>query len=295
MRRALVLVGLLVPAAAQAQQPKVVEVGMVKSLFRGVADVKVKLMTVGFGHLMEQHTGLRAKVVTDADALELGERLEKGKLDLALFHGYEFAWAQQKYPRLKPLFLALNHKAYRPVHLVTRADSKITRVEDLKGKPVSLPRRSVAQCYLFADSLCDRAGSCTADKYFGEVIEHDNVETGLDDVVRGKVDAAIVDSLMLEFYGSVKPAVMPLLKTVEKSEPFPSAVVAYREGGLDQRTLDAFRDGMFKANKDLKSRALMTLWRMTAFAPVPGDYQKVVENIRQAYPAPAAGMVASGE
>lgn len=284
----LALVAVLLPAAAQAQENKPLRVAVVKSFFRDVADVNVKVMTLAIGGLLHQHTGLKAEVGTGTDADQLADQIDKGKLDLALVQGYEFAWLQQTHPKLKPLLVALNHKPYRPVLLVTRAGSTITSFADLKGKQVSLALRSVAQCHLFLHRHCVKCGHAP-DKYFAKIVEHASVEEGLDAVAAGGIDAAIVDSLMLEFYAVVKPSVLPLLQTVEKSAPFPAAVVIYREGSLPVQTLDSFRTGMAKANTDPKSRALMTLLRFTGFESVPADYQKALDQIREAYPAPANG------
>jgi ABC-type phosphate/phosphonate transport system substrate-binding protein len=135
--------------------------------------------------------------------------------------------------------------------------------------------------------MCAKAGCCS-EKYFREVVRHGNVEDALDDVVRGEVAAAIVDGLSLECYGAVKPGCMDRLKVVDKSELFPAAVVAYREGSLDEDTLNRFRTGMLNASKNPKSRGLMSLFKLSAFEDVPADYQQSLTVIRKAFPAPAA-------
>jgi ABC-type phosphate/phosphonate transport system substrate-binding protein len=136
---------------------------------------------------------------------------------------------------------------------------------------------------------------CTPEKFFASVVRHNNVEDALDDVVRGVVEAVIVDGLSLECYNVVKPGCMDRLRTVEKSAQFPAAVVAYREGTLDRDTLNRFRKGMLDASKNPKSRGLMTLWKLTSFEPVPADYPQVLNNIRQVYPAPSAFVIKTPE
>jgi len=284
---ALVLVGSVVPAATPATEPQVVQIGMVKSIFRDVPDPVVKGLTIPFGALMYHQTGLNGQLVTCTDAFDLGEQLDKGKMDLGVFHGFEFAWAQEKFPNLKPLMIAVNQHRNLSVELVTRAGGAITTFDDLKGKKLSLPFRSREHCHLFLDRHCEKAG-CGAEAYVGKIIRHANAEVGLDAVVSGEVDAAIVDGLSLECYGTIKPGCLPLLKTVEKSALFPAAAIVYREGALSQQTLDAFRKGMLNASKSAKSRGLMTLFSLTAFESVPADYQDSLDAIRKAYPTPAA-------
>lgn len=283
----LVLTGFLLPAAAQAQDPKVVQVGTAKSLFRDVATDKIKELTTQFSELMQKHTGLTGEVNASTDPFTLADQLDQGKVDLALFQGVEFAWVQPKFPELKPLMLAVNEKPYTTIQLVTKTGSKITKFADLKGKQVSLPARSAGASHVYIEQHAAKAGA-DPDKFFAKIVKHDSVEDSLDDVARGTVDAAIVDSVMLDSYAVVKPGVMALLNPIEKSPPFPASVVVYREGHLKQQTLDAFRAGMLKANKDPKSKGLMTLWKLTSFEPLPPDYAQALDTIRKSYPPPAA-------
>jgi ABC-type phosphate/phosphonate transport system substrate-binding protein len=281
---ALALTGLLAPAAVHAQESKVLKVGAVKTLFRDLTDTKVQELTAQFAELMHKHTGLSGAVHTSPDAFALADDMEKGKLELGLLQGFEFAWVQEKFPKLKPLMIAVNYKSTFTVHVVTRKDGKIANFADLKGKPVSLPLRSGGHSALVMDRLSAKAGT-TPDKFFSKLLKHESIEDSLDDVVRATAYAAVVDSVMLEAYALVKPGAMALLKTIEKSEPFPAAAVVYREGTLPQKTLDTLRDGLLKANKDAKSKGMMALWRLTAFEPVPTNYQQSLDKIRTAYPA----------
>ena len=63
--------------------------------------------------------------------------------------------------------------------------------------------------------------------------------------------------------------------------------MAYHPGALDDDTLNKFRDGMINANKNALGRQFMTLWKLTAFEPVPADFDQTVTAIVKAYPPPA--------
>jgi ABC-type phosphate/phosphonate transport system substrate-binding protein len=291
----LILIGLLsATSKTRADEPQVVRVGMVKSLFRDVPESAVRALVVPFGALVYQHTGLNGQIHIGGDAFQLASHVDKGKMDLGLFQGFEFAWVQRKFPKLKPLMIAVDHQPYVSVLLVARSDSDITSFHDLKGKRLSLPMQGGGRCCLYLDRQCEKE-NCTPEKFFAKFVKHDCIEHGLDDVATGKVDAVIVDSLSLQRYGVVHPARALLLKTVDKTVKFPAPVVVYREGGVDEQTLDTFQQGMLKANKSPESRGLMSLWRLTAFAAVPDDYQQSLDSIRKAFPAataPAATITA---
>ena len=85
------------------------------------------------------------------------------------------------------------------------------------------------------------------------------------------------------------------LKELLKSESFPDTVVAYHRGALDDATLKLFRDGLIKADKTATGRLLLMLWMLTAFEPVPPDFDQMLTDIAKAYPAPAGEPANRGQ
>src|SRR6185312_1109543 len=106
----------------------------VKTLFTDVPNPLVQVVLGPFGTMMKDFTGLDGKVVLGGDPLSLAKDLDEGKVDLAVFHGVEFAWAQTKYPQLKPLMVAITKYKYAKAHLVVRKDMDAAAIGDLKGK-----------------------------------------------------------------------------------------------------------------------------------------------------------------
>jgi ABC-type phosphate/phosphonate transport system substrate-binding protein len=275
----------LLPAAAPAQEKKPVKIGMAASLFRDVPASMVSVLTPPFLSLMRDQTGLEGDVITAGDAFDVGRRLSDKEFQLGVFHGYEFAWAQQKYPELRPLCIAINrHRTVRAL-LVVRNDSTALSLADLKGKTLSMPRRSREHCLLFLERDCQALDALPKD-FFGKIVNHPNIEDALDDVLRDKVQAVVVDSISLETYEQLKSGCFARLKVLKQSEAFPGGVVAYCQGALDQATLTKFRDGMINANQTSRGRDLMAMWKMTAFEGVPADFQQTLDAILKAYPAP---------
>ncbi len=181
--------------------------------------------------------------------------------------------------------ICINRQRHLKAHLVTKHDSGVKCFQDLKGKALSVPRRSREHCYLFLERECRGCGS-TSRELFSEVVTHADIEEALDEVVSGKVPAAVVDGVALESYEALKPGSYSALKTVKDSHTFPAAVIAYRAGNLDAATLARFREGLIRANRNARSRELMYMWRLTAFEPVPADYQRILNDIRKIYPTP---------
>lgn len=270
-------------AGAEELKAGTVRIGLTGTLFRDTPDALVQTMMRPFKSLMEAQTGLSGQLVTGIKPDELGQQLKDDKVQLAVFHGVEFAWARQKNADLKPLMIAVNHQKYLRAFVVVRDDSDAASLADLKGKAVAVPRRTREHCHLFLDRRCAAAGKAPKD-YFGKVTTPTTPEEAVDAVVNGHVDAVLVDGCFLDWYEQRKPTRFAKLKTVEKSEVFPAAVVAYCGNALDDATLRRFREGMISAKDNPRGVQLMTLCQITSFEPVPDDYDKLLTDIAKAYP-----------
>jgi ABC-type phosphate/phosphonate transport system substrate-binding protein len=264
-----------------------VRIAMVNSLFRDTPPSVIRVMMQPFAALMESQTGLPGELIPGGDAAQLGQLLSEDKAQVGVFHGFEFAWARQRYPELRPLLIAINQDRLLQALIVTRADASAAGLSDLKGKTLALPRCTREHCYLFLEHRCLEYGQ-EPSHFFSTITTPPSVEDALDDVVDGVVGSAIVDGVSLKCYERRKPGRFAQLKAIQRSELFPAAVVAYHPGTLDEDTLHRFRDGLIRANKKALGRQFLTLWKLTAFEPVPDDYEQTLADIVKAYPHPAA-------
>jgi ABC-type phosphate/phosphonate transport system substrate-binding protein len=276
----------LMPGRGAADAPDPVRIGLVQSMFRDVPAPLAELLTQPFRSLMHAQTGMNGRLVAVRDYKDMGRQLHDDKLELGVFHGIEFGWAHEKYRDLRPLCIAVNRRRDLYAYVVTGEDSAARHFADLKGQTLCLPRRTPEHCQLFLERACAAAGGPPA-RFFGKTITPANVEAGLDDVLRGKAQAAVVDGVSLECYRQVKPGCYARLKMLEKSPCFPATVVAYHEGALDEDTLTRFKTGMITANQNERGRELLSLWKLTAFEAMPADYEQNLAAILKAYPPPA--------
>ena len=284
----------LVPAVpGRASEPDVIRIGMVQSLFHDVPSPLVNLLTPPFRGLMKDFTGLNGEIVTGGDSFEMARRLADDRIQLVVFHGLEFGWAQQKHPDLRPLMLAIHKHPIQKAHLLVRNDSKITDFAELKGKDLAIHFRSKEHCRAFIEKNCGICAKCDPKSFFGNITKPAHSEAALDDVLTGKVSAAVVDTVSLESYEDVKPGCHARLKLLKLSESFPAATIAYRNGSLSDATLAKFRDGMMNANTSERGRELMNLWKISSFEPISANFQQSLAAIVQAYPAPIVATTVS--
>jgi ABC-type phosphate/phosphonate transport system substrate-binding protein len=272
-------------AAEDKEAPKEVAIGMPSTFFRDMAPAKAAALMTPFKTLMQEKTGLKGDVVITPGCEALSQQLSDEKLQLGVFHGFEFAWARQKNPHLKPLVIAINQQRTLKAFLVVAKDSKVTDLSGLAGKTLALQRGSREHCVLYLERRCHDCGRETA-KYFGKVDTVADAEDALDAVVNGKADATVMDGVALDWYQRRRADHFAQLKVVQESEVFPATVVAYNEGSVPQATLKCFRDGMIKANQDRAGQFVLSMCRMTGFEPIPDDYEQLLADILKAYPAP---------
>lgn len=278
--------GLVLAAAspAPAQDPQVIPIGLVDSLVKDLSPGKRKIVDSDFPDMVKEFTGLASKVDLGGDAFTGAKKLANGDWRLGVFQGVEFAWVQIQDAKLQPLMVAVGRQKTIHAVLVAKSDSKAGGFADFKGKEINL-LTGREHNRLFAD----KAAGGDANKFFSKVTATSNSEVALDDILRGKVEAAIVDNSTLDSYREIQPGRFKRLKIIAQSEPFPPSVIAYRQGGLSDATLEKFKTGMLKANDSDKGRDMMANFNIVAFAVPPGDYAKQLEEIRKSYPGPGIG------
>jgi ABC-type phosphate/phosphonate transport system substrate-binding protein len=273
-----VLLGTL---AAPAQE---VSIGIVPSLMKDLSAGQQKFIRGEFPILVKEFTGLDGKLVEDSSVEEVARKTIDGTHQFAVFQGVEFAWVTEKNTELKPLLTAIYRTPRNQAVLVAKKGNPVKSVADLKGKPFGWVKAGKEHVVLFTEKI---AGGDPA-KFFGKMSAPTNPEAALDDVLLGKVDGAVVDQASLEVYKEVNPGRYNRLQIVSKSPEFPPSVVAYAQGKVNDQVLTQFKNGMLKANESPRGRDFMSSFRITAFQPVPAEYDTWLADIRKEFPAPGA-------
>src|SRR5579875_1296298 len=284
-------------SSVAGENGSLIRIGLIRSLFRDTSEPLMQVIMRPFKSLMEAQTGVQGQLVAGGDANDLAQRLKSGDCQLGIFHGFEFAWARQTVPELKPLLIAVPPLApsrmerggggpYLRAHLVVAAEGSAKSVADLKGQVIALPYMSREHCRLFLERRCVPAGASPA-KFFSRLAIPRDATDAIDDVISGTTAAAVIDDGDLESYRGNYPEYFAKVKVLLQSEAFPCAVIAYYPGKLSQELLDRFREGMQSAKDSRQGRQMMQLCRISSFEDVPGDFEKMLTDIAKAYPPPS--------
>jgi ABC-type phosphate/phosphonate transport system substrate-binding protein len=291
----LLLVPLTLPVPAEDlvnRNPKI-RVGVAVSLFRdapaplhdGPAPLVSGLLKT-FKSLLDAQTGINGQMVVADDAADLGKQLADDKVQLGVFHGFEFAWARLKHPDLKPLIVMVNSHHCLCAKLVVFKGSSFTKLADLKGKNLAIPVYTGEHCHLFIERRCVAAGD-PLDRFFDKIATPPNMEDALDGVIDGIYQAAVVDGEVLANYGQRKPGRYGKLRTLLESEDFPPDVVACNPANLDEQIQKRFSQGLINAAQTSRGKHLLLICRVNGFEMIPANYDKALKDIAKRYPPPA--------
>jgi ABC-type phosphate/phosphonate transport system substrate-binding protein len=267
-----------------ADEPGPVRMGMPASMFRDVKPVVFAALAKPFYSLVEMQTGLKSDLTLIQTPDEMREQLESGKIQLGVFHGFEFAWMKQKAPTLQALMVAApQHRPLKALILVAQ-DCPAKTLADLKGKTVALPQGTREYVRLFLSRGCQALGQ-SPDAFFGQVTKPATPDTAMHQVVDEEgVQAAIVDGGMLQSYATSYSGRAKKLRVLASSENFPESVVVYSAGKVDEDTIRRFRQGMSTAHATPLGRQLLSLWSMAGFQPIPPNYEQQLADVMKTYP-----------
>jgi ABC-type phosphate/phosphonate transport system substrate-binding protein len=259
-------------------------VGVVRTFFHDLPEPLVQTVTEPFITVMRETTGLSGHLVLGADPMVVAAQLCDGKLQLAVFHSFEYASAKRKHAELQPLMVALHCRKSIRAYIIVRKGAGASVFADLKGKDLAVAKRTDEHCRRYVNHECQGNGARDASDFFAHVLRPGNVETALDELSAGKIHAAVVDTNGMEFYKDLKPGRFARLTVLTQSDVFPPLVVAYKQGGVDAMTLARVRDGLQAANKTDMGRGMLKLWKLASFEPVPTNLVQTLTDSLKAYP-----------
>ena len=282
----LTLIGAMLPAGAENPAPKgkekEIRIGLLKPMFKDVSPALIETAAMPFKQMIHQKTGLKGTMEVVPDYKELAAAIKNGKIDLAVFHGFEYAWVKDT-PNLTALVVALPNCGTVQACLVVHKDSKAKTPACLKGQSVLVPKGTKAHCVMFLDRVREKlpAGDCTPQKANGHSIEEALFEVG-----GGDADAAIVDISALKSLESGYPGCFKQIRVLAKSEPLPAAVVVYRAGGVDATVVQQLKDGLIDCVNTPAGRTFAMFWQLKGFAEVSDKYKDQVRLSLETYPEP---------
>lgn len=271
---------------AEAGEPlSELKIGLPRPMFKDVPQAMVNAAARPFQTMIQDKAGIKGSVEVVDDYKALADKIATGKIDIGVFHGFEYAWIKDT-PGLIPLVATVPNCGKVQACLVVRIDSKIIDPKDLKGSCVLVPAMSKAHCHMYLDRLREKlpAGDCCPVKR-GNLTPQD----ALGEVANSEGDdpvAAIVDVASLVALERALPGCYKRLRIVAQSELLPSAVVVYRKEALDAATVTKIRNGLIDCVNTPIGKMFALFWQLKGFEDVSPAYHAHVAKSLAAYPEP---------
>jgi ABC-type phosphate/phosphonate transport system substrate-binding protein len=266
---------------AQAAEPPQLKIGLPENMFSGLPKIIVQRASQPFQEMFEKESGLKGEIVVSRNYAEIADQLRTGKLDVAVFHGFEYAWVKQ-HPELVPLVVTVPKTPIQAC-LVVNCNSKANGLRELKGECIAVPAGTKAHCHVYYERLKE---TLPADVCLLVKGNNRSIEDVLDAVSDGKCEAALVDGQALATYQKLKPGAGEQLKILAESQSFPSAIVVYRKDSLNADTAKKVTDGLIKCVNTPQGQVLTDMWKLKGFSQKTAQYDKDLEICLKAYPAP---------
>jgi ABC-type phosphate/phosphonate transport system substrate-binding protein len=184
----------------QQSQLNVLRIGMSCSTTADpVAKKKDEAALETLKSFIKEETGFNNEIVPQKNWHELVDKMAQGHIHLGVFEGFEFAWAQEQTPALKPLALAVNVYVYPVAYVVVKKGNPAKDFGGLQSQSLALPETSQRFLHLFVSRQSQASGK-SLETFFSKITTPENVEDALDDVVDGVVQAVAADRAALEAY-----------------------------------------------------------------------------------------------
>ncbi|GAB6042700.1 phosphate/phosphite/phosphonate ABC transporter substrate-binding protein [Endothiovibrio diazotrophicus] len=143
--------------------------------------------------LLERKLERQVRFFVAGDYRELGERMGAGAVDIGIFGGNSYVEAKEANPALRYLVTSKAPDDHYRSFIVTRADSPIRTLDDLKGRSFAFTDRGSTSGYVYPRMVL-RQGGIDPDRDLGPLFmlkRHDKV---YDAIARGSVEAGAASS-----------------------------------------------------------------------------------------------------
>lgn len=166
--------------------PKQIRIGFIP----GDNPASLKVKADQFAKLLTKEVGIPVKAYISPDYLSLAKAMKEGKVDFAFFTAATFVQAEKEI-KLKVLLKKVFSAPYYYSVLLTKAESSIKKIEDLKGKKVAFVDEKSASGYLYPMVMLREKG-IDSKQFFNQILFSGNHERSVELLKNGEVDGIAV-------------------------------------------------------------------------------------------------------
>lgn len=270
-RVALLVAALLLPGLTVAAEPFKIGLAAMISPKETITHYKSIMDYVG------EKLGRPVEMVQKKTYDEMDAALQKRELDVAFVcsgpyvrdrdrFGAELLVAPQSYG--KPVYFA---------YIIVPKTSKAASLADLKGKKFGFTDPKSNTGKLVPSYMVAKRFSKMPEAFFGNVVFTYSHDKSIEQVGKGEIDGASVDSLIYDFVAKKNPALTKNTKIIEKSPPYGIPPVIVNKA-IDPAVRAKLQEIFLKMHEDPKGKKILGELFIDKFVvPQDKDYDSVRE------------------
>jgi ABC-type phosphate/phosphonate transport system substrate-binding protein len=210
---------------------------------------------------------------------EVERALDRNEVDILVSIADEFINLRDKFGLLPVLATDYGKNFYDELLLLVRADSGISRTDQLRGKSLRIEggqKGTIPMRWL--KSLLEERTSSSPREFFGNISEFPKASQIITPVFFGQADSCIASLTSFEIMSELNPQLAKKLKTLEKSPGFATGIISIRKG-IQNRRRDALVEALRNMDDDTKGRQVLTIFRINRLVPFRAEHMSSVEKL----------------
>lgn len=228
------------------------------------------------GKYLQQQTGVEVRYIPVTNYAAAVDALTAGRVDLAWFGGLTHAQARRKDPKVRAIVMRKEDQQFHS-KFIARADSKIQKLEDLKGVTFTFGSVSSTSGHLMPRYFLEQNGIVPERdfKRFSFSNAHDATAKWVE---TGRVDAGALNEAVWETLVRDKKVDTTKVRVIWTTPPFPDYNWTVRSG-LDPALVEKIKQAFLKLDaSNPQHRDILSLQRTQQYVPAENRNFDIIED-----------------
>lgn len=279
----LALVAVSIPAAPAGADsaPFHLRIGFSSRAFVSVPreDIRIAVQVLS-RKLAAKTVGSAESRIYDTSA-EVENDLKARRLDVVALTPEEFINLRTHTP-LEPAMTTVSGKNHEvELLLLTRRDSGLNGIADLKRRTIALPSRASqfgSTYHIWLETLVMKRGAGSTERFFSSLLETRNASQAIMPVFFRKADACVVSGQAFQVTTELNPQIARELRVMARIKHLAGGIIALRQD-LPEERKQKVRQALMTLHEDQEGRQMFVLFQLDRLTPHRPDHLKGLEAL----------------
>jgi ABC-type phosphate/phosphonate transport system substrate-binding protein len=271
-------------SAQDSKQPSIIKAGFSTRIFPDVdqRDMKIAL-DIWTREIARNITGdyeLKSEFYSNLGYLQAAVR--RGELTLIVLPVLDYLKIRDTLPMTPVVTASIDAAGKRKYVLITRKDSGLKSVSDLRNRSIMLPASARNESsLLWLDVQLQRTGNRNRKVFFRQIKDYATASQGIMAVFFKQSDAALVRLSALETAISLNPQIGRQVNVISESKSLHGDVTCIADQ-VDDKLRSSIVDAALKLHESATGKQLMTMFQVEKAVPFNPKYlDGVLELVRE--------------